>query len=290
MSRTQVLLCVRWTSALLLGSVLLASVGEDASAAGRDLTGRTAPELVFPDGMDGIAPGTRLSGFRGKVVWLKFVLRDCPLCRKTLHRAQDLHERWGGSGLVVLAVMHRVRPAGFRRLMQQNGYTFRVGCDPDGSLARRYGVRHRPTDYVIGVDGRVLASNGAPDAVILEALGHYRLRRLGPVPASMEGVRRAVWRWDYGSALREVEAAAKSAGASADVKRVAIRVQVLAREALDARLAYAVVLAARGDRASARVVCRRVVAHFRGTTLASTAAAACRRWEGKGTDRAAKRR
>ncbi|MFV1959418.1 MAG: redoxin domain-containing protein [Planctomycetota bacterium] len=290
MRRTPLLFRARLACALLLGSALLASGDRDAVAAGRDLTGRTAPELVFPDGANGIGPGTRLTSFRGKVVWVKFALRDCPLCRKTLPRAQDRHERWGGSGLVVLVVMHQYRPEGFRRLMQENGYTFRVGCDLDGSLARRYGVRHRPADYVIGVDGRVLSSNGAPDAVLLEALGHYRLRRLGPVVPSLEGVRRAIWRWDYGAALRVVETAARSADAPASVKRTATHVEALAREELDARLAYAAVLAARGDRASAQAVCRRVVAHFRGTALAPADGSGCRRWAGKEAGRGAGRR
>ena len=64
------------------------------------------------------------------------------------------------------------------------------GCDPPGTSPGRYGCVHRPTDYVIGIDGRVAASNGAPTTCCSPSSGaiasrgwarfRRRWRRSGP--------------------------------------------------------------------------------------------------------------
>lgn len=266
-----------WISRAFLFTFVAAVVwgaSEPARAQGNDLTGRLAPDLSFSDGMNGVAAGSTLSSFRGKVVWVKFILRDCPRCRASMPRAQQLHDRWGGSGLVVLTVVRRFGPAGMRSFMAQNQYDFRVGTDPDGSLASRYGVRTMPTDYVIGGDGRVKASNGAPESVLLTELGKYRLARLGTVPESMLSVRDAVWNWDYGTALRTVEAAVAGGGGDAEDKALAARVSTQAREELDARLALASKRARQGKTDIASSIYDRVVEKFEGTSLAPLAQAA----------------
>ena len=266
-----------WISRALLctlAAILAGMAPPRAEAQGNDLTGRLAPDMTFSTGMNGVDAGTSLSAFRGRVVWVKFILRDCPRCRATLPRAQEFHDRWGGSGLVVLTVVRQFGPAGMQSFMAQNQYDFRVGTDSDGSLAARYGVRDMPTDYVIGIDGRVKSSNAAPDAVLLTELGMYRLARLGAVPESLASVRNAVWNWDYGTALREAEAAASGSEADAEVEALRARVATQAREELDARLALASKRARQGLTDVARSIYDRVVELFQGTSLAAVASEA----------------
>ena len=250
--------------------------GREAAAEGRVLDGRKAPDLVFSDGV-GIAPGTALSSYRGRVVWIKFVLRDCARCREEYPRVQDLHERWGGMGLVVIVVMHEHPPADFRPLLESHGYTFRVGCDPRGELARAYGVGRRPTDYVIGTDGRVRASNRASDEVLRTELARRRVERLGEVPETLAGVRDLVWAWNYGAALRAAEPRAAADDAPEGERRFVERLREQAAEELEARLEYAAVLAAREERATLDRFLDLLVAHFEGTSLEKRARAERRR-------------
>ena len=266
-----------WISRALLltcAAALVVTAPLPAHAGGTDLTGRLAPDMTFAEGMNGVGAGTTLSSFRGRVVWVKFILRDCPRCRASMPLAQQLHDRWGGSGLVVLAVVRQFGPAEMQSFMAQNRYDFRVATDRDGSLAARYGVQTMPTDYVIDIDGRVKASNGAPEAVLLTELGKYRLARLGGVPEGMGSVRDAVWNWDYGTALRTVEAAAAGGGASGDVQALAGRVTAQAREELEARVALAEKRAREGKTDVARAIYDRVVEQFVGTSLAAAASEA----------------
>ncbi len=253
-------------------ALALFAAAPSARASGYDLNGRLAPELTFPDGMNGISRSTSLSSYRGRVVYLKFVLRDCPICRGELPRVQDLYERWGGSGLAVVVVVHQYRPAEIQPFLDQFGYSFPIGCDLDGSLAQRYGVGHRPADYLIGVDGRVKASNAVSDAEIRTELAHYRMARIGEVPPELDALKDAVWRWDYGTALRAGEPVAERPEASASVKQVVERTRALAKEELDARVAYADVLVRRGRTEVARTFYERVVDYYKGTSLETPAA------------------
>ena len=268
----------RPTAALLLGLGVLLLAPPPATAAGRNLDGRLAPELVFPAGV-GLGGRMRLSDYRGKVVWLKFVLRDCPRCRSSLPAMQSRHELWSGSGLVVIAVMHEYGPDQIRAWQKRDGVDVPTGQDPQGALARAYGVNHRPADYVIGVDGRVKQSNGASDAVLRAELARYRRTRVGDVPPVLGPARDAVERWDYGEALRLAEPLAAAEGAEASVRDATARIVSLAREELAGRVAYAERLAARGRRSEAQAFLGRVVAYFRGTGLEADAARALRALE-----------
>ncbi len=242
-----------------------------AHAGGRVLDGRQAPELDMALGSGGFEGGARLSSFRGRPVFLMFWLKDCPHCARELPRVQRLHDQWGGLGLQVFTVVHRYRPAAVVARLSRDGYSFPVACDLDGSQARRYGVGARPAVYLIGVDGRVKTSNRAPDGVIAEELGRYRLARIGSVPASLKAVRDLVWQGRMGTALRTAEEAARQKDAAADVKAFAARVLAVAKETLDGRQGWIRKLKARRQASQARREEQAVARAFVGTSLATQA-------------------
>lgn len=254
---------------------LLGSVGvRPCDAEGATLTGLLAPELTFPTGLNGVARGQTLSAYRGKVVWLKFWLRDCPRCRKTLPLAQELHELYGKSGLVVLTVVHQFAPDQVRPFLEKEGYTFPVACDPTGALAQAYQVNHRPTDYVIGVDGRVKVSNGGPEDMLHDELARYRVAELGRVPVGLESVRDEVRAWRYGPALKQAAAAAAANEAPAEVRDFAARLDGLAARKLDEDVERGNVLLRRKRPDEARLLLEALATGHAGTVLAAKAEAA----------------
>lgn len=256
------------TAAAVVGLLTLAS-NAPAAAAGRNLDGRMAPDMTFKAGFNGLGAGTSLSALRGRVVYVKFWLRDCPVCRRSLPRIQRLHERWGGRGLTVLTVVHKFGPKDVSPLVRKLGFNFPVVSDFDGSQARRYGVKSRPVDYLIGVDGRVKASNNVSDQAIASELGKYRLGRIDPIPASLKAARDAVWRAQIGEALKLCDAAARRKGAGQDVVAAAGRVRALAKEDLEAAAAWAGRLAARRQAAEAKQEWGRIRTAYGQTSLAS---------------------
>ncbi len=262
---------------VILGLACVALIGaspDAAHAGGRNLNGRMAPDMQFADGgFNGITAKTRISAYRGRPVLVKFWLRDCPVCRRTLPRLQTLHDRWSKRGLVVVSVIHKLRPADTQPMMRKLGYDFPVACDVDGSQARKYGIGRRPADYLIGVDGRVQESNKVTDEAISQELGKYRLKQVDPLPAALRGARDAVWQGRMGTALKLSEAGARPADASEDLKAAAKRVLTLARQYLDGGAAWAERLAARKKVSEARGEFARLRQAFAGTSLAKQASA-----------------
>ena len=241
-----------------------------ALAGGDDLTGQPAPEIRLTAGLNGATASTTLASLRGKVVCLKFWLTHCPICRGTLPKFQELNDLYGRSGVVCLGVVID-KPEGVAPYLREAGWTFEVGCDPDQASSSKYGVRHFPGDYVIGIDGVVRASNDFPRDVILEELRKYRVAELGPVPASLEPLRDAVEDNDYGEALRKGEAAAKAKEATPEVKAAVARLLEIARLREDNRLARAEVTARAGRVAEARAQIEAVAKDFRATSLEARA-------------------
>jgi cytochrome c biogenesis protein CcmG/thiol:disulfide interchange protein DsbE len=252
-----------------LAAVALAG-STPARAGGTNLDGRPAPELSLACGLNGISPSTTLASLRGKVVLLKFWLTRCPVCRGTLPEFQDLHDRYGKSGVVVLGVVEDVA-AGVSPYLKEAGWTFGVACDPDGRNAALYGVNHYPANYVIGIDGVVRSSEGFSRDVILEELRKQRVAEWGSVPAALRPARDLVEDGDYGGALKSAEAAAAAAGATDEVKKAVARLQEIAKQRQDNRLARADELVKAGKTAEAKAEYERIASDFQGTSLAARA-------------------
>ena len=262
---------VRLAGTALCLLLLCAGLGADAEAGGKILDGRAAPDISFSDGLNGGA-GARLSAYKGRPVLVMFWLRDCPHCRRELPRIQQLHDQWGKAGLQVLTVVHKFGSSDVAPVMRQLGYDFPVGSDTAGTAAKKYGVTSRPATYLVGIDGRVKSSNGAPGDVIAKELGRYRLAKLGKVPKDMQELRNAVWQGRMGSALKQAEAAAAIDGATAETKAIAQRTQEIARETLTARAHWASKLARSGRRVEAQNEIAAIQRAFKGTSLESEAA------------------
>lgn len=243
-----------------------------ARAGGAVLDGQPAPEIQLTDGLNGASASTTFASLRGKVILVKFWLTGCPICRRTLPDFQALHDRYGRSGAYCIGIVID-RADGVTPYLRQAGWTFPVGCDPDGRNASRFGVNHYPGDYVIGIDGVVRASNGFPADVIEEELRKFRVAELGTWPASLKSVRDLVENGDYGAALRAGEPAAKAEGAGADVVAAIARLVTIAQGRQDNRFVRVDSLAKAGNQNYALAEARRILDDFKGTSLEARAKA-----------------
>jgi peroxiredoxin len=257
--------------ALAVGLAAVAACPPSARAGnGSDFTGQVPPELSLSAGLNGASARTTLASLRGKVVCLKFWLTGCPVCRATLPEFQAINDRYGRSGVVCLGVVID-SAEGVSPYLKQAGWTFQVGCDPDGRNASRYGVAHYPADYVIGADGVCRQSNGFRREVIEDEVRKLRVAELGAVPPGAEAVRDAVEANDYGAALRAAEAIAKAPGASAEIQAFATRFTAIATQRQDNRFARAKAMKDAGRIVDAKAELERILADFKGTSLEARA-------------------
>jgi thiol-disulfide isomerase/thioredoxin len=123
-----------------------------------------APEFTHSAAADWInSPPLRLSELRGEVVLIEFWTFDCYNCRNTLPWLRRVHEEYGPRGLRVVSVhtpeLPRERdPANVRAAVRELGIAYPVMIDGDFTYWRAMNNRYWPAFYLIGRDGRIIAT------------------------------------------------------------------------------------------------------------------------------------
>lgn len=97
----------------------------------------------------------RLADLRGKAVLINFWASWCEPCRAEMPSLQDLAQRHGPDRLLVLAVNFKEPAITARRYVERADLQLPVLLDPDGTLARQWGVKVFPSTILIAADGRV---------------------------------------------------------------------------------------------------------------------------------------
>ena len=130
---------------------------EEADAQGEELsvsydilhTGDTAPDFTAS-----LADGSEftLSGQQGKVVLLNFWATWCGPCVREMPAFEMLMEEYG-EDLAILAVNCMEDTGIVDAFLAENGYTFPVAYDPDGSIVMKYPTQGIPYTLVIDGDG-----------------------------------------------------------------------------------------------------------------------------------------
>ena len=96
-----------------------------------------------------------LDKVRGKVVLLRFWADWCPSCRYEMPVIENYYRKLKAEGFVVLAVNVKQSAQVAEAFTAQLDITFPIPLDPDGELARRYGVYAIPTNFLIDREGTI---------------------------------------------------------------------------------------------------------------------------------------
>lgn len=104
-----------------------------------------------------------LSDYKGKTIFLNFWATWCPPCKAEMPDIQRLYEESeteGDDAVIVLGVAapnlgRETSEEGIKEFLEENGYTYPVLIDTDGSLFYAYGINSYPTTYMIDRDGNV---------------------------------------------------------------------------------------------------------------------------------------
>ncbi len=94
-----------------------------------------------------------LDKVKGKVVLLRFWADWCPYCRYEMPVIEKYYRMLKGQGFEVLAVNVKQSAAVAEAFTAQLDITFPIPLDPDGKMAKRYGVYGIPTNFLIDRDG-----------------------------------------------------------------------------------------------------------------------------------------
>ena len=122
---------------------------------------QSAPAVALRD-IDG--QPVRMADLRGKVVLMTFWASWCPSCRHELGLMQQLHERWKGDGVIVLAVNWRESAAAVKQFLSDERITIPTALDESGAAFDQFNTAFLPTTYVISRTGQVVAKAiGVPE-------------------------------------------------------------------------------------------------------------------------------
>jgi len=141
-------------------SILLSCALLAAPAVGADVGDRVGDFRLT----DANGTSHELSGYSGKVVVLAFWSFKCPVALAYTDRLRSLQEKYGGRGVVVLAIdsSSNETAAEVSRNAANLGLSFPVLMDPDGAVAERLGATHTPSVFILD-RGAVIRYQGAID-------------------------------------------------------------------------------------------------------------------------------
>jgi cytochrome c biogenesis protein CcmG/thiol:disulfide interchange protein DsbE len=96
-----------------------------------------------------------LEAYAGKVVLLDFWASWCSPCLQSFPWMNELQQKHGGEGLVVLAVNLDQDRKLADAFLGKTPAQFRVEYDPAGTVARQFDVQAMPTSFLIDRQGNV---------------------------------------------------------------------------------------------------------------------------------------
>jgi cytochrome c biogenesis protein CcmG, thiol:disulfide interchange protein DsbE len=113
--------------------------------------GQTVPDIALGVGAE------RLSGLKGKVVYVDFWASWCGPCRQSFPWMNEMQAKYGAKGLQIVGVNLDAKRADADQFLAQVPAKFSLGFDAKGDSAKQFGVKGMPTSVLIGPDGKVLA-------------------------------------------------------------------------------------------------------------------------------------
>ena len=138
-----------------LGAALALLAGPARAQAGFEAQpwpANRAPPLQA--GIDANGKPLLLKDLRGQALVINFWATWCEPCREEMPSLALLAQSQSGK-LRVLAVNFKESPTAVNQFVAATGLTIPTLRDPDGALARAWGIRVFPSTVLIGADGKV---------------------------------------------------------------------------------------------------------------------------------------
>ena len=141
------------------------SVEDEVAAATLIFAGDKAPDFTVQ-----MLDGSRvtLAQTEGKPTLLIFWATWCSPCREELAHLQEGVVDVYGDSIRVLPISRGEKREVVEEFIDQMGYTFNVGLDPDQEAYNKYAINFIPRCFVIEADGNVLYSGVGYDEAVAQ--------------------------------------------------------------------------------------------------------------------------
>lgn len=95
----------------------------------------------------------KLNKYKGKVVYIDFWASWCGPCRKAFPWMNQMQKDFAEKGLVVIAINLDSDSKDAQKFLAQNPANFDIAYDPNGKLAKEFGLIGMPSSYIFDRDG-----------------------------------------------------------------------------------------------------------------------------------------
>ncbi len=116
-----------------------------------------APLPVFQFKTDGAS--LSLESLRGKVVYLDYWASWCGPCRESFPWMNELQNRYGNQGLVVVAVNVDQNIADAKKFLSQHPARFKIAYDSTGESAKQLDLKGMPSTFLVNRRGEIVATH-----------------------------------------------------------------------------------------------------------------------------------
>ena len=138
---------------LVVGALLAAFVSRVNGAELKRWKGKPAAPAIDLMTIDGRP--LSLQALRGKVVLVNFWATWCEPCIREMPSLQQLRDQLHADGFEVLAVNYQEGPARINSFIEKLQLSLPVVRDTDGSVARAWGARIFPANYLVDRAGNI---------------------------------------------------------------------------------------------------------------------------------------
>jgi len=114
--------------------------------------GQPAPAFALPNAK---GDTVSLERMRGRVVYVDFWASWCGPCRRSFPWMNEMQQKYGARGLVVVGVNVDKKRGDAERFLAQIPASFTIVFDEAGTTPAAYGVKGMPSSYVIDARGNV---------------------------------------------------------------------------------------------------------------------------------------
>lgn len=137
----------------IFSALVLATLYWGPGAAFATEAGQPAPNFALPNAQGGVVT---LESLRGQVVYVDFWASWCAPCRRSFPWMNEMRQKYGGKGFVIVAVNVDKKRADAEKFLAQIPATFPVVFDEAGTTPDAFGVKGMPSSYLIDTRGNVV--------------------------------------------------------------------------------------------------------------------------------------
>ncbi|NPA35936.1 MAG: AhpC/TSA family protein [Chlorobi bacterium] len=125
--------------------------------------GSTAPDFMF---MDKNGKKITLSSYKGRYILIDFWASWCKPCRRENPYTVEAYRKFRNKGFEILGISLDDDTNSWKRAIKEDNLTWPQFNDPDGMVAKIYGINSIPSSFLIDKDGKIIAKNLRGNALI----------------------------------------------------------------------------------------------------------------------------